>query len=264
MKKRILGDPIRTGFFGLVCILVLFAVYLLFLVGMTAPLTKSSGYSLEKFAQFGDSFGILTSFFSAVAALIAATLLFQNMRDVREYRKQAKLSYLLEKGKMQPAFTVHVREFSEKIDKVNYAAKKAFPKEKYSSMLPGKSPWLAIELVGHGNLVFSGVRLCFRSKGGSNQVILPDILSFNGEAIFFIDLSTISSNAEGASPISWSFFVIYEDVSTMSVLQRFLMKKEDFLPQYLGTAFGEDSRDKETMETYQGCYDLWSERRNSV
>jgi hypothetical protein len=72
--------------YGPIIILVAFLMHLGAVYFATYPVTNWGQQSLERFGQLGDSFGILTSTFTALAAWVAIVLLKQNRADMKEAR----------------------------------------------------------------------------------------------------------------------------------------------------------------------------------
>ncbi len=121
---------------GPILILATIIMHLVLVIFFTSPVTSWDNQSLERFGQLGDSFGILTATFTALAAWLAIVLLRQSaegMRGARELMseqleqarkqseidleqlnhskkelKQTQLNFLVERASLQPAIKMEV------------------------------------------------------------------------------------------------------------------------------------------------------------
>ncbi len=121
---------------GPILILATIIMHLVLVIFFTSPVTSWDNQSLERFGQLGDSFGILTATFTALAAWLAIVLLRQSaegMRGARELMseqleqarkqseidleqlnhskkelKQTQLNFLVERASLQPAIKKEV------------------------------------------------------------------------------------------------------------------------------------------------------------
>ncbi len=87
-EHRTFGIKIVDGLakWGPVLIIAAFFTHLAVVYLSTSPVTSWDKQSLERFGQLGDSFGVLTSTFTALAAWVAIVLLRQNREDMRQAR----------------------------------------------------------------------------------------------------------------------------------------------------------------------------------
>ncbi len=259
MKKWMLDHPIRSVILGIVFLVFLFASYILLMVLMTAPVTTTKSFSLEKFAQLGDSFGVLTSFFSAVAALIAAILLIQNMREVRGFRRQANLSYMVERGKLQPKLKLHVKSYKA-------------PEDNVEAMTDGK-----LGLVNHSIFELGKTALTLTlegTQGVSNLRIIYDLVPYQlsrlgtGRSTLFhnsnrdfyaFELNLVKASKHATqSGIGYEIFVVYQDATTLPSMQRFFLNRlekdsSNWIATYVETVLIDDRNVVLSLETFDGC-----------
>lgn len=91
-------------------VLLLFSVYVVGIIFFTWPITAFYGFSLEKLASFGDSFGALTALFSGLAFWVALHLLNEQKNEFSKLVKQTEYSANIQRSQIQPQFSISITE----------------------------------------------------------------------------------------------------------------------------------------------------------
>ncbi len=256
--KNIVGFLAKHG--GWV-VLAFFVVYLAVFAFVTWPITSFSGKDIETMGQLGDSFGFLTSIFTALALWVALRLLDQNSQDMSLFRRQANMSYLVEKSKLQPNFSYSVS------DKVG----DSLTTQKYEKLLN------RLGLDNHDS------KCCIRVTTEKTDVLVHSkqrlIINFvenaehkgENDRAFFIETERgpnfVLNKAEVANinkQHSFEAYFIYNDATMLPTINRLLIFPYNLKVEHVDTFYFQPGDDLREIETYRGCNKLMLERYESA
>ena len=106
MHKKATVDLIKYGWFF---ILVLFIVYVILLLFLTWPVSNWRENSFAVLGSVGDSFGVLTAFFSGLAFWLALHLFKQQKEEFSRLIDQSIYTARVQRAQLQPHLSFKVR-----------------------------------------------------------------------------------------------------------------------------------------------------------
>ena len=95
---------------GWLVILSVFIIYSLFIILASYPVTNVWNQSINTIGSLGDSFGVLTAFFSALAVWIASSVLVIQEREFKNLKKLQKYGVDVQRAALQPNFILKYKE----------------------------------------------------------------------------------------------------------------------------------------------------------
>jgi len=246
-------------------VLIMFLGYLVLITLATWPISSFTEKNIETMGQLGDSFGFLTSVFTALALWVALRLLHQNSQDMELFKRQAILSYLVEKSKLQPNYSYSAsgnagdtRSLSmfdqllakKQLDMPDNVCSIRITIGKNDPVIVHSAPRLIVNFVDKAVL-----------KGDNSRALF---LNSDRGPVYVMNLDEVSNlSVEG----TFDVYFIYNDATMLPTMSRLLISVSENKAHHIervDTFYLEPDDDLRLVENYNGCEEFMMKYYKSV